>query len=218
MRPPASTRPEVGLMIPETRRSSVDLPEPFRPTSPTASPGSTVQRDVAQRLHLARAEATAGDERRPSASAAPSGRRGTSARPGRRRSVRPSHRLTVAPGPAVRAAKSARDPCPGSTPWPRLKMWPGRPPARRSTSRAARLDALPRAEQRGGVEIPLHAAVAATSCPALVERDPPVEADHVAAGARHRRQQRRGPGAEVDRRRARRRRGSGPTTAPRTRS
>ena len=29
-------------MIPETIRSSVDLPEPFRPTSPSASPGSIV--------------------------------------------------------------------------------------------------------------------------------------------------------------------------------
>ena len=29
-------------MIPEITRSSVVLPEPLRPTSPTASPGSTV--------------------------------------------------------------------------------------------------------------------------------------------------------------------------------
>ena len=41
-RPPASTRPEVGPMIPETMRRSVVLPEPLRPTRPTASPGSTV--------------------------------------------------------------------------------------------------------------------------------------------------------------------------------
>ncbi len=40
--PAASTRPEVGLMIPETMRSSVVLPEPLRPTRPTASPGSIV--------------------------------------------------------------------------------------------------------------------------------------------------------------------------------
>ena len=33
--------PDVGLMIPAIRRSSVDLPEPLRPTRPTASPGST---------------------------------------------------------------------------------------------------------------------------------------------------------------------------------
>ena len=34
--------PAVGLMIPETMRNRVDLPEPFRPTRPTASPGSIV--------------------------------------------------------------------------------------------------------------------------------------------------------------------------------
>ena len=39
-RPPAATRPVVGLMIPAISRSSVDLPEPLRPTSPTASPGA----------------------------------------------------------------------------------------------------------------------------------------------------------------------------------
>ena len=41
MRPPTATWPSVGLMIPAIRRSSVDLPEPLRPTRPTASPGST---------------------------------------------------------------------------------------------------------------------------------------------------------------------------------
>ena len=39
---PFSLRPVVGLMIPEISRSRVDWPEPFRPTRPTASPGSTV--------------------------------------------------------------------------------------------------------------------------------------------------------------------------------
>ena len=39
--PPTSALPDVGLMIPESRRSSVVLPEPLRPTSPTALPGST---------------------------------------------------------------------------------------------------------------------------------------------------------------------------------
>ena len=63
-------------------------------------------------------------------------------------------------------------------------MWPGRPPARSSTSRAARLDPLPRPEQHGRVEVPLHAAVVPDLLPARVERDAPVEADHVAARAR----------------------------------
>jgi hypothetical protein len=41
IRPPTSTLPEVGLMIPDRSRKSVVLPEPLRPTSPTALPGST---------------------------------------------------------------------------------------------------------------------------------------------------------------------------------
>src|SRR5712692_5088220 len=40
-RPPTATRPDVGLTIPESKRRSVVLPEPLRPTSPTALPGST---------------------------------------------------------------------------------------------------------------------------------------------------------------------------------
>ena len=39
-RPPTATCPRVGLMIPATSLSSVVLPEPLRPTSPTASPGA----------------------------------------------------------------------------------------------------------------------------------------------------------------------------------
>src|SRR5438128_10461377 len=62
------------------------------------------------------------------------------------------------------------------------------------------LDALPRAEQDGGVEIALDAALGADLVPAAVELDPPVEADHVAAGGSHLREQRSRPGAEVDRR------------------
>ena len=38
MRPPVSAVPAVGLMIPARIRKSVVLPEPFRPTRPTASP------------------------------------------------------------------------------------------------------------------------------------------------------------------------------------
>ena len=41
IRPPTSTRPSVGLMIPAMIRSSVLLPEPFRPTSASEPPGST---------------------------------------------------------------------------------------------------------------------------------------------------------------------------------
>ena len=61
--------PDVGLMIPESRRRSVVLPEPLRPTRPIALPGSTSEGDVAQRPDL-RAGATGGwRRRRPSADA-----------------------------------------------------------------------------------------------------------------------------------------------------
>ena len=38
--PSTCTVPVVGLMIPASTRSSVDLPEPLRPIKPTASPGA----------------------------------------------------------------------------------------------------------------------------------------------------------------------------------
>ena len=56
-----------------------------------------------------------------------------------------------------------------------------RPPGGTAQDVARRsFDVLPGAEQHSGVEVALNAAVAATSVPALVERDPPVEPDHVA--------------------------------------
>ena len=67
-----------------------------------------------------------------------------------------------------------------------------------------------------GIEVPLHAALAADPLPALVERDAPVEADHVASGRGHRARAgarcrcRSGSSAR------RRRRGSASSTARRT--
>ena len=43
MRPPVTTRPRVGCMMPATIWSSVLLPDPFGPTSAKTSPGSTVR-------------------------------------------------------------------------------------------------------------------------------------------------------------------------------
>ena len=57
-------------------------------------------------------------------------------------------------------------------------------------------------QQRGGIEVALHADVGADGGPAGVERHAPVEPDDVAAGLPHERQQRGGPGAEVNRRHA----------------
>src|SRR4051794_12030163 len=42
-------------------------------------------------------------------------------------------------------------------------------------------DSLPRREHHGGIEVALHAALVADLRPPAVERDAPVEADHVAA-------------------------------------
>ena len=141
----------------------------------------------------------------------PCRRRRTPSRVRRTRRTRPSRsgRMTARVRHAHRPAQSCTSSAsrvtdsafvPGSTPCPRLKMWPGRPPARASTSSAAASIALPRPEQQRGIEVALHAAVVADERPAVVERDAPVEADDVAARARHRRQQRRRAGAEVDRR------------------
>ena len=62
MRPPTSTRPDVGLMIPETRRSSVVLPGAVAADEPDGLPGLDRERDVAQRPHVAGSAAAARDE------------------------------------------------------------------------------------------------------------------------------------------------------------
>ena len=62
MRPSARVLPAVGLMIPATMRSSVVLPEPLRPMSPTASPGSTRSGHVVERPDVARLRPPALDE------------------------------------------------------------------------------------------------------------------------------------------------------------
>ena len=62
--------------------------------------------------------------------------------------------------------------------------------------------AIARAEQQRRIEIALDAAVVADALPRLVERDPPVGADHVAAGLAHHVQDRAGGDAEMNRRHA----------------
>ena len=69
----------------------------------------------------------------------------------------------------------------GRMPWPRLKMWPGRPPARASTSSAPASTPVERAEQQRRIEVALDGAIDADALPGLVERRAPVGADHVAA-------------------------------------
>ena len=60
-------------------------------------------------------------------------------------------------------------------------MWPGRPPARRSTSSAAANMRSGGPEERRRIEVALDGAVT-DRAPMLVERQPPVEADDVPAG------------------------------------
>ena len=171
------------------------------PDEPDGLAGLDDDRDVAQRLHLARAEAPAGDE-----DVLDRALRFRVDAEGPRDPVDDDASWRHATDGTPWTSRASREICSGSvrgrTPCPRLKMWPG--PARRhgrGSSRGCGLDALPRPEQDGRVEVALHAAVVPDRLPALVERDPPVEADHVAARRRHRRQQRRGARAEVDRRR-----------------
>ena len=104
----------------------------------------------------------------------------------------------------------------GRTPWPRLKMWPGRPPARSSTSRAAASTRSHGPSSTAGIEVALHAAVLADELPAVVER-------RCASRARSRRRPRASSRAAASTRRCRsgssarrRRRGCAPTRARRT--
>ena len=53
MRPRSVMRPSVGCVMRDRILSSVLLPAPLRPISPTTSPGWISKRDVAQRPELA---------------------------------------------------------------------------------------------------------------------------------------------------------------------
>ena len=113
--------------------------------------------------------------------------------------------ISARPRPPTRSRARARRPratastgVPGRMPWPRLKTWPGRPPARRSTSSTPREQPLARREEQRRVEVALQRDAVAEPLARLVERRPPVDADHAAAGLALRGQQVAGAGAEVD--------------------
>ena len=136
-------------MIPASTRSSVDLPEPLRPIRPTASPGA-ISADTS------RSAQTSSPPVRPRAT-----NRSLSVRVSRAwtRKRRETPAAEIAPGvialsfPTATARSSSRPgtasrtsaarrvsvsgSTEGKTPWPRLKMWPGRPPARARMSRAS---------------------------------------------------------------------------------
>src|SRR5260370_35885371 len=65
---------------------------------------------------------------------------------------------------------------------------------------SAVLDQGPGPEQQGGVQIALDAAVVSDHAPGLPQVDPPVEADHVAAGVAQQCKDAGGAGAEMNRR------------------
>ncbi len=113
--------------------------------------------------------------------------------------IRSAHGRALSSCTASTTAATCATGVSGRTPWPRLKTWPGRPPAR-SRMRA---DA-PRDLRRGGAKsatgsrLPCTPTPSAEPPPRLAEVDAPVEADHVAAGLAHQLEERAGAGPEVD--------------------
>ena len=163
-----------------------------RMTPPARSPASSTTRGAAAR---------AAARRRPTGPAMPPPTITTSTMRSRRsRRAWRDARWCARTG---RASARARPASTAGCPWPRLKMWPGRPPARSRTSSRLR-------SMRGRAD---RAAASGRGCPGcarswpmrlprLVERDAPVGADHVAAGLAHVGEHDRRAGAEVDRRHA----------------
>ena len=91
-------------------------------------------------------------------------------------------------GRGRRGRKRSRATCAGSTPWPRLKMWPSRPAAAASTCRVSASTASHGDSSTAGSRFPCTPRDAGppTRDPGVVQRRPPVDPDHVAAGLRHR--------------------------------
>ena len=79
-------------------------------------------------------------------------------------------------------------------------MWPGRPAARSQDVLGGAEHAMTRPEQERRVEVALDGVVRAELLPGHVERQAPVDADDVAAGGGEVGQDRRRPGAEMNRR------------------
>ena len=127
-------------MIPATSRSSVVLPEPLRPTRPTASPGSTANETSRSAQTSVAAEPAAGDEHVLQRPRRASGRRG---------SVRSASSTRISPGftPPTVARSSRRD---------ERRRARARTRARRSASRSASNSrpSSSRALRRLDVEVP----------------------------------------------------------------
>ena len=74
---------------------------------------------------------------------------------------------------------------PGTMPWPRLKMCPGRPAARVEDFADAGFEDVSGSEEGDGIEVALDGGAVADGAPALVEGDAPVEAQDVGGGFGH---------------------------------
>ena len=88
----------------------------------------------------------------------------------------------------------------GRIPCPRLKTWPGRPPARSRTSSARARSSRHGASSELGIEIALHGPVEADGRPRLVQRKLPVEADDISSAGGRIREIRAHAEREVDHR------------------
>ena len=121
-----------------------------------------------------------------------------------------------APARARRGAVSTLGSVSGSTPCPRLKMCPGRPPRAPSTSSAAASTRSHGPSSTAGSRLPWTPRSAPTASQPPSSGDAPVEADHVAAGARQRAQQLLGRPCRSGSSERRPRRGCAPSTARRT--
>ena len=133
------------MKIPETSFSSVVLPEPLRPTSPSASPGSTSSETSRSAHDLARRRAPpARDDGVLERAVRALARRGSAARRGRRRSGR---RARHRPTGSCRRRRSARR---------RSRRARRRSAGRRSASRSARarMPSSARLLLRLGVDVP----------------------------------------------------------------
>ena len=122
----------------------------------------------------------------------------------RRRSAAPSRcsssPVATAREPSRLSARACSTGVCGRIPWPRLKMCPGRPPARvedRPSTRWRIVGGLARAA-RPGRGCPARRRRGRPRVHAGVEIHAPVQPDHVAAGRAHRGQERRGARPEVD--------------------
>ena len=115
---------------------------------------------------------------------------------------RPGRPATTPARPSAWTSSTTRSRMPGSvsgrTPWPRLKTCPGAEPAAAEHLAGLGLGHLPGGEAQGRVEVALDGQPGPDPPPGLVQRHPPVDADHRAPGGGHRGQQLAGAHPEED--------------------